>query len=203
MRGEGQLHSARSMLWLDAGVVVWVVVWAVLGFVVWQDITAQTSLPADLIKVGSAVRDTGEALGVVGGLPLVGGSIGSFAGRIQKLGAEVVASGEETRQSIRQVAVIAGIAVGVLPAAMALFLYLPVRLGWRRSRRSVARALAECSGDPAFEQYLARRAIGALPWHELRALSPDPWGAVAAGDCRALADAELLRLGLERPQAAA
>jgi hypothetical protein len=198
MRGEAQLLSAGAVRWLDAGVVVWIVVWAVLGVLVWQDISTQTQLPADLIKVGSAVRDTGQALGVVGGLPLVGGSIGSFAGKIEKLGAEVVTSGQTTRESIRQMAVIAGIAVGVLPAAMALFLYVPVRLRWRRTRRAVAAALSGSSGDPAFEQYLARRAIDALPWDELRALTPDPWGAVAAGDYGALADAELRRLGLTR-----
>jgi hypothetical protein len=198
MRGETQVLSARAVRWLDAGVVAWVVVWAVLGVLVWQDITTQSRLPADLIKVGSAVRDTGQALGVVGGLPLVGGSIGSFAGKIEKLGAEVVTSGETTRESIRQVAVIAGVAVGVLPAAMALFLYVPVRLRWRRTRRAVAAALAGSSGDPGFEQYLARRAIHALPWDELCAITPDPWGAVAAGEYRALADAELRRLGLTR-----
>jgi hypothetical protein len=199
MRGETQLLSARAVRWLDAGVVVWVIVWAVLGVLVWQDIAAQSSLPADLIKVGSAVQDTGEALGVVGGLPLVGGSIGEFAGKIEKLGAEVVASGETSRESIRRAAIIGGIAVGVLPAAMALFLYVPVRARWRRSRRSVGRALATSSGEPAFEQYLARRAIDTLPWDELRAVSPDPWRAVTDGDFRALADAELRRLGLERP----
>jgi hypothetical protein len=111
----------------------------------------------------------------------------------------VVASGETSRDSIRRVAVIAGIAVSVLPAAMALFLYVPVRARWRRTVRSVADALATSSGDPAFEQYLARRAIDALPWAELVAVSPDPWRAVAAGDFRALADAELRRLGVRRP----
>lgn len=199
MRGGTQLLSARSVRRLDVGVVVWMVVWVVLGVLVWQDLTAQTQLPSDVIKIGSAVQDTGEALGVVGALPLVGARIGEFAGNIEKLGAEVVASGETSRASIRRVAVIAGIAVGVLPAAMALFLYLPVRIHWRRSVKSVAAALAMSSGDPGFEQYLARRAIDALPWDELRALSPDPWRAVAAGDLRALADAELRRLGLRRP----
>jgi hypothetical protein len=199
MLGETQLFSARSVRWLDVGVVVWVVVWALLGVLVWQDITAQTRLPADVIKIGSAVKDTGQALGVVGGLPLVGERIGAFADRIEGLGAEVVASGETSREGIRRVAVIAGIAVGVLPAAMALFLYLPVRVRWRRAVGSVAGALATSSGDPAFEQYLARRAIDALPWDELRAATPDPWQSVAAGDFRALADAELRRLGLRRP----
>lgn len=199
MRGETQLLSARSVRWLDAGVIVWVVVWAVLGGLVWQDITAQTRLPADVIKIGSAVEDTGQALGVVGGLPLVGDRIGSFADRIEQLGAEVVTSGETSRDSIRRVAVIAGVAVGVLPAAMALFLYIPVRTRWRRTVRSVAEALTSSSGDPGFEQYLARRAVDALSWDDLRAISPDPWGAVAAGDFQALADAELRRLGLRRP----
>jgi hypothetical protein len=198
MRGYAQLLDARTVRWLDLGVLVWVVVWAALGVLVWQDITAQTSLPGDVIKVGSAVRDTGQALGVVGGLPLVGDRIGDFAAEIEKLGDEVVASGETSQDGILRVAVIAGIAVGVLPAAMALFLYLPVRVRWRRSVKSVADALGASSGDPAFEHYLARRALDALPWDELRGIAPDPWRAVADGDFRALADAELRRLGLKR-----
>ena len=74
MRGDTQLLSARSVRWIDIGVVVWVVVWVALGVLIWHDIRAQTQLSADVIKVGTAVKDTGQALGVVGGLPLVGGS---------------------------------------------------------------------------------------------------------------------------------
>ena len=56
-------------------------------------------------------------------------------------------------------AVVAGLGVGILPAALVLLLYLPARLAlealtWGPSRRR-CRAPA---GDPAFEQYLARRA---------------------------------------------
>lgn len=60
-------------------------------------------------------------------------------------------------------------------------------------------ALAAPGEDPALDRYLARRAVAALGWDELRALTPDPWGAVDRGECRALADAELARLGLRRP----
>ena len=94
---------------------------------------------------------------------------------------------------------IAGLAAGILPAALALFLYLPVRVRWRRYVKSVAEALPGSAGDPAFEQYLARRATDTLPWDRLRDLSGDPWRAIADGDYRALADAELARLGLSRP----
>ncbi len=199
MRGETQLLSARGVRWLDAGIVVWIVVWAVLGVLIWSDIEAQSQLSTDVIKVGTAVKETGQALGVVGGLPLVGDRIGELAGKIESMGAEVESSGEESRAGVARIAVIAGLAVAVLPAALVLFLYLPVRVRWRRDVGAVAGALPGAAGDPAFEQYLARRAAETLPWDRLRAISDDPWGDIAKGEFRALADAELTRLGLTRP----
>jgi hypothetical protein len=166
---------------------------------IWHDIRAQTQLSGDVIKVGTAVQDTGQALSVGGGLPLVGGSIGDFATRIEKLGAEVAASGQDSRAGIERIAAVAGLGVGILPAAMILFLYLPVRVRWRRYVGAIKDALPGYAGDAAFEQYLARRAADALPWDRLRVLSADPWQAIAGGDYRALADAELARLGLQRP----
>jgi hypothetical protein len=199
MRAETQLLSARSVRWLDVGVVVWIVVWIALGALVWHDIGAQAQLSTNVIKMGAAVRDTGKALGVVGGLPLVGGQIGDFAHRIESIGAEVEASGQDSRSSIRRTAVVAGLGVGILPAVLVLLLYLPARLSWKRYVGAIAGALPGAAGDPAFEQYLARRAIDALPWDSLRAITPDPWGDVGRGECRALADAELERVGLRRP----
>jgi hypothetical protein len=199
MRGDAQLLNARTVRWIDLGIVVWVAVWVALGVLMWHDIRAQTQIGADVIKVGTAVKDTGQALGVVGGLPLVGGSIGDFAAKIETMGAEVAASGASSQAGIERIAVIAGLGVGILPAALALFLYLPVRVRWRRYVRAIADALPGSAGQPAFEQYLARRAADALPWDRLRQLSDDPWRAIAGGDFRALADAELARLGLRRP----
>jgi hypothetical protein len=195
--GAQLFSSARAVRLTDVGVAVWIAVWVVVGLVVWHDIGAQARLATDVIKVGVAVRQTGQALGVVGGLPLVGEQIGSLAGRIEDMGAEVEGSGRDSRDATRRSAVVAGLAAGILPAAMVLLLYLPVRLRWRRDVAAVATALP-AAADPAFEQYLARRALVTLRWDELRALARDPWGAVERGDCRALADAELARLGLPR-----
>jgi hypothetical protein len=102
MTGDTQLLSARSVRWIDIGVIVWVVVWVGLGVLIWHDIRAQTQLSGDVIKVGTAVKDTGQALSVVGGLPLVGGSIGDFAAKIETMGAEVEASGENSRAGIER-----------------------------------------------------------------------------------------------------
>ena len=146
MRAETQLLSARSVRWLDAGVVVWIVVWVVLGVVIWSDIRAQAQLSTDVIKVGTAVKDTGQALGVVGGLPLVGGRIGEFADRIETMGTEVEASGEDSKAGIERIAVIAGFAVGVLPAALVLLLYVPARVRWKRYVGAIAAALRGAVG---------------------------------------------------------
>jgi hypothetical protein len=199
MRAESQLLTARSVRRLDVAVALWVALWVVLGVLIWSDIAAQAQLSTDVMKVGAAVRSTGEALGVVGGLPLVGGGIGDFADRIETIGAEVEASGRESRGGIERTAVIAGLGVGILPAALVLLLYLPARVRWKRYAGAIAAALPAAANDPAFEQYLARRAVEALPWDQLRALTPDPWGDIRRGECRALADAELERLGLRRP----
>jgi hypothetical protein len=199
MRAETQLLSARSVRWLDAGAIVWIVVWIALGVLIWHDISAQAQLSTNVIKMGTAVKDTGRALGAIGGLPLVGGQIGSFADRIGKIGAEVEASGRDSRGSIRRTAVVAGLGVAILPAALVLLLYLPARLRWRRYVGAIAAALPGGAGDPPFEEYLARRAVDALPWDTLRAVTPDPWGAIRRGECRVLADAELERVGLRRP----
>jgi hypothetical protein len=199
MVGTSLFSSAAAVRRLDVAVAVWIVVWVALGVVIWHDIGAQSQLATDVIKVGTAVKDTGKALGVVGGLPLVGGQIGDFAARIESMGAEVEGSGRSSRDAVGRTAVAAGIGIGVLPAALVLTLYLPARMRWRRDVRAVATALGGSSGDPAFERYLAHRAVGALTWDEVRAVTPDPWGALDRGDLRALADAELGRLGLVRP----
>jgi hypothetical protein len=135
----------------------------------------------------------------VGGLPLVGGGISDFADRITATGAEVESSGRDSRDSITRVALVGGLGVAVLPGVMVLFLYLPVRIGWRRDVAAIAAALARSGGD-GLERYLAQRAVEALPWDRLRTLSDDPWRTIAEGDYRALADAELARLGLVRPR---
>jgi hypothetical protein len=199
MMGGAYLLSARAVRVLDIAALVWCAVWAAAGVLVWHDIRVQSGLSENVIKIGAAVRETGEALGVVGGLPLVGGGIADFADRITSSGAEVESSGVASRGGIARIAAVSGLAVGILPAVMVLLLYLPARLAWRRDVSAVAAQLARSQEDATFERYLARRACMALSWDRLEAIAADPWREADGGDPRALADAELERLGLSRP----
>jgi hypothetical protein len=192
------LLTARAVRVLDRCLIAWIVLWIVLGAVVAHDVGVQARLSESVVRIGGAVRQTGDALAAVGSIPLVGGSVRDLAAKVQKAGADVRVSGNESVSAIHRTAVVAGLSVALLPAALVLLLYLPLRLAWRRDRQSLSAALAG-SDDPAFEQYLARRAIASLPWTRLRVISDDPWDDVAAGRWRELADAELARLDLRRP----
>ena len=189
--------NARSVRMIDVAVLVWVALWAALGLVVWRDIRTQATLSDSVVRVGSAVKETGDALVVLGALPLVGSGVQDLAGRVRQAGADVLDSGRQSADAVHRTAAIAGVAAAVLPATMVLLLYAPLRLTWRRDVVALGAALGR--DGPAFEEYLARRAIGTLSWTRLRAVTEDPWGDVAAGRCRALADAELERVGLRRP----
>jgi hypothetical protein len=183
---------------LDVIIVVWIVVWIVLGVVVWNEIRAQAGFSESFISLGKALSQTGEALAVVGNLPLIGGSVGDVAQQVTTAGADLVASGEASRGSTGRLALLAGLAVAVWPAVMVLIAYLPGRLAWRRDRLAVRQGLSVYGGAPGFEHYLAMRAVTGLPWDSLQGITTDPGQALARGDVRALADAELARLGLAR-----
>ncbi len=199
MADSSRLLTARTVRFLDIGVIVWIAVWIGLGVLVWHDVNVQSQLSQNVVKTGAAIKDTGQALGVVGGIPLVGSTIGGFAKKIEATGADVATSGAASTASIKRIAVVAGIGTAVLPAALILILYLPLRLGWRRDAGAIRTALPAEAGDPAFEQYLAHRAATSLTWDRVRALTDDPWKDIHNGDYRRLADAELGRLGLKRP----
>lgn len=180
------------------GVVVWVLLWVALGALVWHDIRVQTALSDNVTKVGTAIKDTGEALSVVGGLPLVGGGITELADQVAASGAEVESAGRTSSAAIRRAALVSGFAVSVTPSVMVLLLYAPVRLAWRRDVASISEALRRSPDDAALDAYLARRALSSLPWGRLQAVATDPWRSLEEGEVRGLADAEIERLGLVR-----
>lgn len=198
MHGRGhELISARTMRLLDVLLVVYVVVWVVLGVLIAADIRRQADLSDHVTRIGEALTDIGESLDVLAGLPLVGGNVGEVTGRVTDAGESVQQSGRDSRASLERMGVLVGVAFAALPLVLVLPLYLPVRLAWRREVRAVAAALA--GGVPDLDRVLARRALAALPYERLLELGPDPWARLEAGDVRDLADGELERLGLARP----
>ena len=190
--------SGRAIRVLDAGLVVWMVAWVVLGIAIGREVRHLTRLSDTVVTAGRAVQETGQALQTLEGVPFVGGRIAALDRRIQAAGRSAVVSGEESRASIGNLAVLLTVTIAVIPTVPILALYAPFRISRRRDVRAVRRAAKRAADDPAFEEFLARRAAQNLPYHRLREVSSNPWRDLEEGRYRALADAELRRLGIGR-----
>ena len=198
MSGTGrEFFSARTMRLLDGLLVAYVVVWVVLGVLIAVDIRAQAELSDQVTRVGGALTDIGESLDIVGAVPLVGGGISELAGRVLDAGESVQQSGRDSRAALERMGVVVGLAFIAVPLMLVLPVYVPLRLAWRREVRAVAGALA--GAGPDLDTILARRRLATMPYERLLALGGDPWARLEADGVRALADAELERLGLRRP----
>jgi hypothetical protein len=190
--------SMRTMRILRAAFLVWAAVWIALAIVTAHELLVLRDLSDTIVKTGKAVDTAGQALQSVAGIPFVGGRVGPLADQVRTAGQSAVASGHTTRASSTNLAILLGIAVGLIPTVPALGLYLPLRSAWRRERAAVRHALQERGDDPLLGEYLARRALQNLPYHSLRSITDRPWADVEAGRVDALAAAELERLGLRR-----
>ncbi len=189
--------SARAMRWLNAAVAIWAAFWIGLGTYTGYEVDALHTLSNTVVKAGKATASTGSALAAIGGIPLVGGRVRSLAAQAVAAGRSAESSGASSRDTIDQLAILLGIAIGLIPTVPLLSLYLPFVLSWRRDREAVRRAVEQWDGEPGLEEFLARRALAHLPFVELRDLGSG--GMAGFEDREALATAELRRLGLDKP----
>jgi hypothetical protein len=181
--------SARAMRRLNVFFVVWAAFWIAIAIYTAHEVASLRTLSHTVVKAGAATESTGQALAAVSHLPFVGGRIGHLAAQASAAGASARASGAATATTVDRLAVLLGIAIALIPIVPLLVLYLPLLVSWRRDRKAVRNAVARWAGEPELEAFLAQRAIGHLPFEELRKNPSDA----------ELAAAELRRLGLDRP----
>ena len=189
--------SARAMRRLSVALAIWAAFWIAIAAYTAYEVAALRTLSHTVVKAGAATESTGHALAAVGHLPFVGGQISDLAAQAVAAGASARASGAATAATVDRLAVLLGIAIALIPTVPLLGLYLPLRLSWRRDRKAVRQAIARWDGELGLEAFLAQRALGHLPFEELRALGYD--GTPGMPPNAELAAAELRRLGLDRP----
>lgn len=188
--------SPGSLRLLDAIALAWCTVWLALGAWVGAELWQLAGLGETLARSGTALDSSGRALQELRDLPIIGGTPGRIGDEVRATAADVVARGNEARTSARRLAVLLGLTVALLPLTPVL-LYLPVRLRAGRDRQQVRDLVSRLDGREV-DAHLARRALQALPYPQLLSVTATPEGDFAAGRHRALADAELVRLGLRR-----
>jgi hypothetical protein len=190
--------EARLIHALDVAVVLWVAGWIVLAVLVGREVRNLRELSDTVVLAGVAVEDTGDLLATLDDVPFIGGRVGDVAKEVREAGASARESGRESRDSTDDLSVLLALSIGLIPTLPLLGLYAPLRIAWTRDARAVRRALVERPADPALNEFLARRAVANLSFDDLRAVTTDPYGDLAAGRFGALSDRELERLGLRR-----
>jgi hypothetical protein len=186
---------ARQLL-TDLLVVIWVYAW-VRGALWVQDQVQKLGVPGQKLEVaGTGVADNlADAGAKVGRLPLVGDELTAPFTRAADAARGVAEAGRQQQDAVHTMGWVSALVVLIIPLALVLFLWLPLRLRWMR-RAGVAAAVRD---QPAGNDLLALRALATRPLNELAALGPDiaqSWRAGERSAVDALAALELRDLGL-------
>lgn len=187
--------SRRTVFRLDVVAVVTVAAFTTLGLAVGLQLWNVAQVHRGLLDVATALESTGQAVGLVAELPLIGPNARPLEGDIARAADEVRVSAGLARDATRAVAVGVGATIALLVWVPVAVLYLPLRLARRRELRGLRRQLAG-PVDPMLIEHLARTAVRRVPFGELRRITPRPWHDLERGRHTHLAAAELRRLGV-------
>jgi hypothetical protein len=179
--------SKRVRLLVDVALVGWLAAWIVIGVQIGREVRGLSDLSDTVVLAGSAIEQTGDLLDQVGRIPILGHPVGDLADSIRETGRSAQRNAAASRGSINDLSVLLAVSIGLIPTIPLAAIWLGFRLGWRRERVAVRRALA--AGVPGVDRLLAERARHALPLDTVLELGDDE---------QALAAAELERLGLKR-----
>ena len=172
-------------------VLGWTVLWIVIAVLVAEDFRQLTSLSTGIETAGRAMTATVTSLTPLRSIPLVGGQIAPLQQRALAAASAVQANGQAVTTSARQLGLLVGLAIAIAPTVPMIALYAPVRIAQERERRMLRRIIRAGGWNGRLDELLATRAATYLPLDVVLAVPEEGPERV-----RALADAELRRIGL-------
>jgi hypothetical protein len=174
---------------LDVALIVWAVAWVWVGVWVAREVQGLARIAETVRTSGVALQSAGDVLRGLDGLPFVGDDLSGPAEAITEAGRSAVESARLSEENAREVGLLLGASIALIPSLPLLILYVPQRVIQERERRMVLRLMRR-GDDERLEEVLAVRAQARLPLDTLMQLS-DPH------DRASLAKAEMERLGVE------
>jgi hypothetical protein len=180
----------------DLLVVAWVGFWIRASIWVYDRVST-LAVPGRKIEgagegMASGLSDAGNK---VGSVPAVGGQLSAPFDKAANAATALADAGRAQQAAVHDLAVALVILVLVVPLALVLLGWLPLRLRWIR-RASLAASLRS---RPSGRDLLALRALTRQPLRRLVRIHPDPASAWRDGEeaaLRSLANLELRTLGL-------
>jgi len=191
------LPDARAMRRIDVAALFLTVVFAALGFFVGLQLWDLARLSGNLVAAADAIDQTSRGVALLNRVPVVGDAAAQLSGSIATTATSVRETAARSANTIKYLAVLLGLAVGLVPILPMFVGYLPLRTArWRQIRALRRLVHGRPEPEPLLVEQLARQAAARLPLGDLRRVSRSPWRDLADGRHRALAAAELRRLGL-------
>jgi hypothetical protein len=177
----------------DLLTLAWVGLWAWVGTRV-HDLVAALAGPGRAVEAAGLElsRSADEAGSSISNVPVVGDALEGPFGALSGVGSTLQGAGTAQQAAIAELALWLGTSLALIPIAYVVLRYVPGRLSWIREA-SAAHHIRLEAGDL---ELFALRAAVTRPFHELRRVSKDPAGDLAAGNYQALARLELTALGL-------
>jgi hypothetical protein len=187
---------ARQLLG-DLAVLAWAALWVAAGLALYR-LVEKLAVPGRRAEqagggFAGALDDIQEK---VGRIPVVGDELRDPFGRVADAGRTLAEAAAAQQEVVHQLALWLGVVVAVVPVIPVLLVWLPRRVAWAREAGAASR-LRLAGADL---ELFALRALANRPLRELHRVTPDPAGALRAGDYAGLAELELRALGL-RPEA--
>jgi hypothetical protein len=183
---------ARQVLG-DLAVLVWMAAWVAAGVALYGLVEKLAGPGRRLERAGNSLAgDIGTIQEQVGRIPAVGDDLQEPFGRLGGVGRTLAEAGATQQEVVHDLALWLGVAVAAVPVIALLVVWLPRRVAWAREAGAASRLRLD-AGDL---ELFAIRAVANRSLRELRRVSPDPAGALRAGDHAGLAELELRALGL-------
>lgn len=181
----------------DALIVALLILFAWIGLAVHDAVDKLAVLGHGVAAAGSSVENGFDSAGdAVDNVPLVGGPLaGALRGAGEGTGGNVADLGRAGEDAVHRLALILGLVIFGVPAAVLLLGWLPGRI---RTARQLTEAERVLRPDSTAERrrLLAMRAAFSLPYGQLLAYTRDPLGDLAAERYDALVAAALEDAGL-------
>ncbi|HVC75076.1 MAG TPA: hypothetical protein VND96_01015 [Candidatus Micrarchaeaceae archaeon] len=187
----------------DLLTIAWTVAWAWFGWLIYQTVLGLQVIADGITSTGSTFNAWIASFrsAVPGGIPLLTNFLLNVADTLRRYsGDQLLSAGHQIHQAIFQLAIVLAIFVALPPILLVLVPYG----AWRwRDMREIGAALAfvriaSLTGraDQA-RAVLAYRAVSTLSFRQLMSASADPVGDIAERRYDKLANAMLIRAGLD------
>lgn len=199
MRATLRASDSHTVHTLDGLVIFWVLLWTVLGVLTGLSIWRAADTGDTISSSGRALSSVAGGLVDLSDLPLIPARPGEIGREVAVSADDITARGQEVKQQLHELAVLLGIVIVSFPLSPVVGFYLPMRVRRGRDLGRLRRLLRTRQDDPGLDSYLAGHARLTLSYEQISELVDLTKPELSDEDRRALADAELSRLGLTRP----